>query len=205
MTDAHGTYQRIEEFLMRVRDGLRGIPIAQEAEIIEELRSHICERVKETGQWTDAGIAAVLGKLGRPEELAALYMAENIVTRAEKSFSPWLVLRGIVRWAGISLAGVSVFFASLVGYVLAGSFAISALMKPFAPHRVGLWHMKGDPDNFSLILGLGGGPKPDGVELLGWWIIPLGLLIGIGLFLLTARFGLWALKKFRRMRPLPPA
>lgn len=203
MTDAHAAQQRIEGFMKEVRAGLRGIPAGQAAEIIEELRSHMFERIEESGEWTDATIATVLGKLGRPEELAALYVAEDIVARAEKNFSPWLVLRGIVRWAGFSLAGVTVFFISLVGYVLAGSFAISALMKPIAPHRVGLWHLNGDPDNFSLILGLGGGPAPDGIELLGWWIIPLGLLIGVGLFLLTARFGLWALRKYQRMPPLP--
>ncbi len=202
MTHAYAAQQRIDEFLKEVRDGLRGIPGAQAAELIEELRGHIFERVEGSGEPTDAAIADALNRLGRPQELAAMYVAENIVTRAELSFSPWLVLTGIIRWAGISLAGVPVFFLSLFGYVLAGSFAISALMKPFAPRRVGLWHLQADPDNFSLILGLSGGPAPEGIELLGWWIIPLGLLIGIGLFLLTARFGLWALKKFQRMRPL---
>ena len=203
MANADAAQQKIHDYLREVRAGLRGLPDAQASDFVEELRSHIRDRAESEGESTDAGVTAALDRLGRPEELAAMYLAENIVARAEKSFSPWLVLKGIVRWASISLAGVFVFFTSLAGYVLAASFGISALMKPFAPNRVGLWHLNGDPDNSSLVLGLGSGSPPTGTELLGWWIMPLGLLIGIGLFLLTARFGLWSLRKFQRMRPLP--
>lgn len=203
MTTRHPSHPLIDGFLKEVRFGLRGIPPGTASEIIEELRTHIIERMGESGPQTEEAIAAVLGRLGRPQELAASYVAENIVTRAQLSFSPWLVLRGIVRWAGISLAGCWVLMVSLIGYALAGCLAVSALMKPLAPSRVGLWHLNGDPDNFSLILGLSGGPAPEGIELLGWWIVPLGLLIGVGLFLITARFGLWALKKFRARRLAP--
>ena len=200
MANADAAQRKMHDYLQAVRAGLRGVPDAQASEVVEELRSHIRDRSEMNGELTDAAVATALERLGRPEELAAMYVAENIVTRAEKSFSPWLVLKGIVRWAGISSAGVFVFLGSIVGYALAVAFGISALMKPFAPSRVGLWHLNGDPDNFSLVLGLGSGSPPPGTELLGWWIMPLGLLIGIGLFLLTARFGLWSLRKFQRMR-----
>ena len=45
-------------------------------------------------------------------------------------------------------------------------------------------------------------PGSLGDELLGWWIVPLGLLIGAGLFLLTTRFGLWGLRRLRGMSPV---
>jgi len=199
MTNATAPERRIENFLQELRAGLRGVPDLQATEIIDELRSHVRERAEMKGELTDAAVVAALQRLGNPKEIAAMYVAEEIVTRAEKSFSPWLVLKGIIHWAGISLAGVFVFFASLAGYLLAGSFAISALMKPFGPGRVGLWGLNEAPDSFSLVLGPAG-PSPAGTELLGWWIIPLGLLMGVGLFLLTARFSLWSLRKFQRMR-----
>jgi hypothetical protein len=142
-------------------------------------------------------VAAALERLGRPKEVAAMYVAENIVTRAESSFSPWLVLKGLFRWAGISTAGVFVFFTSLTGYVIAVSLAISAMMKPLAPGRVGLWRI--GEDDYALRLGFTDTP-PFGTELLGWWIIPVGLTFGIGLFLLTSQFGLWSLRKFQQMR-----
>ena len=197
MTMDQAASQRIESYLTEVRAGLRGIPNAQALEIVEELRSHILDRAATSGEVTEAGVAAALERLGRPKEIAAMYVAENIVTRAERSFSPWLVLEGLFRWAGISTAGVFVFFTSLTGYVIAVSFAISAMMKPLAPDRVGLWRI--GEDSYSLRTGLVNTPH-SGTELLGWWIIPLGLSFGIGLFLLTSQFGLWSLRKFQRMR-----
>ncbi len=129
-----------------------------------------------------------------------MYVAETIVARAERSFSPWLILGGIFRWAALSSAGLLMLLGSLVGYALAASFSISALMKPFAPDSVGLWRLTESADSFSLKLGPGSPPSGD--ELLGWWIVPLGLLIGAGLFLLTTRFGLWGLRRLRGMSPV---
>ena len=40
----------------------------------------------------------------------------------------------------------------------------------------------------SLRLGFGSAP-PGGRELLGWWIVPIGLVVGCGLVMLTTRFG----------------
>ncbi len=129
-----------------------------------------------------------------------MFLAETIVARAEHSFSPWLVLQGIVRWAALSSAGLFVLMTSFVGYALAAVFTFCALRKPFAPARVGLWRLDSPADSFSLTLGFGA--PPAGTELLGWWMIPLGLAVGPGLFLLTARFGLWSLRKFQRLSPL---
>lgn len=197
MTIAQAAARRVESYLNEVRAGLRGIPNAQALEIVKELRSHILDRAATSGEVTEAGVAAALERLGRPKEIAAMYVAENIVTRAERSFSPWLVLKGLFHWAGISVAGVFVFFTSLTGYAIAASFTLSALMKPLAPDRVGLWVRE---DVYSLVvLGIIDAPH-SGTELLGWWIIPVGLMVGIGLFLLTSQFSLWSLRKFQRMR-----
>lgn len=197
MTSEHALRRKTEDYLNHVRGGLRSLPNADAAEIVEELRSHIRDRAEIDGEATEASLNAALEGLGRPQEVAAMYIAENVVARAEESFAPWLVLNAIVRWAGISSAGVLVFFVSLVGYFVALAFGLGALMKPLAPGRVGLWRLS--EDSFSLVISPMGAP-PSGVELLGWWIMPLGLLAGIGLFLLTARFGLWSLRKFQRMR-----
>jgi len=39
-----------------------------------------------------------------------------------------------------------------------------------------------------------------GTEVLGWYIVPVGLVLGIGLFLLTTQIALWTMRKFFRMR-----
>jgi hypothetical protein len=45
-------------------------------------------------------------------------------------------------------------------------------------------------------MGFQSGGEHPGHELLGWWLLPIGLLLGPGLFFLTARFGLWSIRKF---------
>lgn len=197
MTREQALSRRIEDYLKQVRAGLRGLPNAQAAEMVEELRSHIRDRVEMDGGLTEATLDAALQGLGRPTEVAAMYLTEDVVMRAEASFSPRLILKGIVRWAGVSSAGAFVLFTSLAGYAAAVAFGLGAMMKPFAPGRVGLWRL--GEDTFSLVITPSGAP-PSGAELLGWWIMPLGLLAGVGLFLVTARFGFWSLRRFHRMR-----
>jgi hypothetical protein len=62
------------------------------------------------------------------------------------------------------------------GYFFSACILIAALHKPFAPLKVGFWHFD---DEFSLHLGFGTGPVPTtGTELLGWWLVPAGILLG---------------------------
>jgi hypothetical protein len=129
-------------------------------------------------------VAGVLARLGSPEHLASLYAAERLLVRAERGGSPWLLATALLRWASVSAAG----------YLLAAGFFIAALVKPFAPGRVGLWRTA---DALSLHLGLAGGPAPRGEELLGWWIVPIGLLLGAAAAWLTARLARWAIRRFR--------
>lgn len=186
----------IEDYLQKVYDGLRRLPEAQVSEIVEELRSHLRERAESDP--TETGVRAALERLGRPEDLASLYVAEEIVPGAEGRFSPWLVSKGLLSWAALSSAGVFVFLGSLAGYALAAALTLCALRKPFAPERVGLW--KTGPDSVSLTLGFA--DPPSGTELLGWWIVPLGLLMGTGIFLLTARAAGWFLQRFKQSNQL---
>lgn len=110
--------------------------------------------------------------------------------------APWRLLKTLFRWATVSIAGVLAFLGVLAGYLMAASFLCAALVKPFAPGRVGLWRLDGD--HFSLRLGFVAPPPVQGEEILGWWIVPLGLVLGAALFWLTPRLARWAIRRFRR-------
>ncbi|HEV7764696.1 MAG TPA: hypothetical protein VGQ76_06835 [Thermoanaerobaculia bacterium] len=187
---------RVEAYLAELRIRLRGLAEADVSEVIAELRSHIDESSR--GDAVDA----VLMRLGSPAELASLYETENLFDRAARSqSSPWLLLRTITRWATFSIAGSFVLFMLIAGYVVAASFFLAALVKPFSPDRVGLWRLaNGD---FSLRLGFVEGPPPQATELLGWGLIPAGFLIGAVAFWLIPRFGRWAIRHWRRVPDLP--
>lgn len=189
--------QKIEQYLRQVRSGLRHLPEPQVADILQELRSHILERAQSSGTLSDAATDAALQALGKPQEVAALYVAENVMARAESSRTPWMVLRGVFHWATLSLKGFLVLLICLIGYLFGAAFFIAALAKPFNPHAVGLWLI--GPNSFQLALGMTDSAR-HGRELLGWFLVPLGFSLGGGTILLTTHFGLWCIRRFRRVR-----
>jgi len=188
----------VDHYLAELRARLRSLPEEQVTDIVEEIRSHIRDTATTGGAMTDVGINAALSRLGPASALAASYVTGNLLAQTPHNRSPWLLLKLSLRWASLGVQGFFVFLGALIGYTLAAAFSICAMSKPVNPSRVGLWKTG---DEFSLHLGLGRGlPLPPGHELLGWWIIPLGLLAALGLVLLTTEIGLRTIRKFQRQR-----
>ncbi len=190
------TNERVEQYLKRVRRGLRGLPEEDVSDILNELRTHISERLESA---SSADVEAVLHSFGRPEEIAALYVSESLIERAVSSRTPWTILRTLFHWSTLSVMGFFVFLICLIGYAFGVSFFLAALLKPFNPHGVGLWYGN-DPFEFSLHVGGFTGPAGAERELLGWWLVPVGFSLGGGTILLTTRFALWSLQRLRRSR-----
>ena len=184
--------RRLDAYLAELRRRLAPLTESERADIVAELRSHVLDSAGPVP--TESAIAEALGRLGPAEHLAAQYVTNRVLAGAERSRSPWALVRGLARVAGRGVAGVSALVGCLLGYGLAASFAAAALRKPMAPDRVGLWRL--GPDTFSLTLGFGGAPS--GEELLGWWIVPIGLLAGAGVLWLTTAFGCWCARRLRR-------
>jgi hypothetical protein len=189
---------RIDQYLAELRAQLRWLPQEQVVDIVEEIHSHIRDTAAAGGAMSEASINAALSRLGPPSALAASYFTDNLLARAQRTRMPWTVLRGIFYWATLSVKGVLVFIVCLVGYTFGASFFIAALAKPLNP-KVGLWLV--DHDTYSLALGMTDA-WPQGRELLGWQIIPIGLALGGGTILLTTHFGLWCIQRFRQTRPM---
>jgi hypothetical protein len=206
MTMAGDAQQKVEAYLGRLRQLLllRGMNAEDAREIIEELRSHLMDKVAASGEATDAGVDAALAALGSPEELAKEYMTQNLLARAEASRSPVRILESLFRWASLSAAGFFVLVGSMTGYFLGTVFLLVAALKPFHPQTAGLWLLRdstGDPE-ISIRLGFGSVPA-EGRDVLGWWIVPIGLLAGCAVLMLTTRFALWCARQYRRSHLLP--
>jgi hypothetical protein len=199
-SDAH---ERIDAYLAKLRKRLRDLNEQDVREIVEELRSHILDRANVGGEMSVGKVDVALAALGSPEQLAGEYLTDNLLALAEVSRSPLRVLEILFRWASLSVSGFLVFLSSVVGYFLGIAFVLGALLKPVHPQSAGLWIYPAGGGNSEISLRLGfGSPPPDGRDLLGWWIVPIGLLLGCGLVMLTTRFGLWCLRRFRQSRSM---
>jgi hypothetical protein len=186
--------REIESYLRRLRASLRGLPVEQVEDIVREIRSHLLDSAGSDGeQLTDA-----LARLGDPEVLGGAYRMDDLALRAQTSRSPLLLLRFVMHWATRSLGGLGALVVAFLGYGTALVAFGCALFKPFMPDRVGLWVRRVPPDDWWFQLGRVPAAPTDAREVLGWYIVPLGLLLGTIALTATSRY---LLAKVRKLRP----
>lgn len=189
MSEARQPQAQVELYLSELREHLGGLPADEVEEILRELRGHIAERVAQRDSARNgAAIDAVLRQLGTPEQIGSLYRADALAAHARASFSPSLIIQATIRWASRTAVGFLAFLAGMVGYALGVSLIVCAILKPFFPADVGLWISR-----HGMVLGAEL-PRPHGQELLGWWIIPYGLGVGLAFILGTTVLLRWLLR-----------
>lgn len=197
------TQKRIEQYLDTVQAFLRGVKERDVQEFVKELRSHIHEKASTAGKMTDDGLEKVLMALGNPTDLASEYKANALLTKAEASRSPVRILEALFGWASFSVTGLFVLVGAIAGYFFGGVLLLCAGLKLFHPQTVGLWELHDETGDLVLSFRLGSTSAPDGAhELLGWWILPIGLLVAFGLVVSTSHLALWCAKHFRRLNVL---
>ncbi|HEY6304325.1 MAG TPA: hypothetical protein VIX14_14815 [Terriglobales bacterium] len=207
---------RIETYLSRLRQRLRGVNDRDAREIVEELRSHIMDKAAASGkasgesagevhgELTPAAIDAALAGLGSPEELASQYITDDLLAQAEVSRWPLRILKSLFRWASLSVAGFFVLIGSIGGYFFGTVFILVAVAKLFHPRTAGLWVFPNGGGDFEMSFRLGFGSAPaGGRDLLGCWIIPIGWLVGCGLVMLTTYITVRFMRQYRKSLVLP--
>ena len=199
MTIADESQRRMDAYLERLRRSLHGMRDEDAREIVAELRSHILDKTGDPANVS--ALDSALAALGSPENLAAEYLTDDLLSRAEATRSPLLILRSLFRWASLSLAGFFILAGSVVAYFLGFVLAWAAFFKVVHPQTVGLWSLPQPSGDYALSLHMGfAAPPATGHEILGWWIIPFGLVAGLGLFFLTLDLDLRCIRQFRRSR-----
>ncbi len=193
MSHPQKVQERIDAYLMQLRRSLGELPPEEVAEILREIRSHILERAEAGGGLSEERLVSILKALGRPEEIAPLYQADALMARARGSLSPGAVLRGVYRWATLSAAGLFLFVMGVAGYGAAFGLVLAGLGKIIAPNHFGAWV----GPNTSFVIGVTG--NPGARDVLGWWLVPVGVAGGSLLLIATTHALRWALR-FARVR-----
>ena len=87
-----------------------------------------------------------------------------------------------------TVLGFVAFLFSIIGYGLGLSLISCSLLKPFFPNNIGLWVS-------SHGIELAAPNASDlGPELVGWWIIPMSLFVGVLFLVVTTLILRWALR-----------
>jgi uncharacterized membrane protein len=170
---------QIENYLTSLRINLGPLTIAEREEIVREITAHIRDSAEESG----ASVESVLARLGPAEALAKQYRDGLLIRRASRSFSPLVLLRGALRLATKGFFGIFVSLVAVFGYLLGGGFILTALMKPIFPANTGLWF------NDERLVSSGTlfpAPSPPAHEVLGMWYMPIALILGSLILLLTS-------------------
>lgn len=118
--------QIVDNYLARLRAGLRGIPAKDQDELVREINSHIYESFRNDPTPDEvARVLKVLDKLGEPSAVISARMPEAMVTLGKKRKLPFLILAGVlIAFFGVPLglgglgAAVGLIIA-LLGLVLA--------------------------------------------------------------------------------------
>lgn len=162
----------IESYFAALANQLSDLPQAKRDEVVRELRAHLFDRLEQITVPTDDDCRTVLKAMGTPEEIARQYRLELLLNRSAWRISPWSVLRTLFRWTLTGIQGYIVFVLALIGYTMAAAFYITALLKPFFPHNVGVFLSEQG-------LNIARFPEPPpGAEILGAYYIPVAVFVG---------------------------
>jgi hypothetical protein len=177
----------VEDYLAALRRQLRELMDDDANDIVEEIRFHILDKSSADG--SPEVVSATLAALGTPEELASRYRTDELRKRAQASRSPAVILRSLFRWATLSLMGLTVFATSVIGYALGGTLVIVGFYKLIHPRKGGIWFNprpggKGIDGEAGFSFVSRGPWTHPGHEIIGMWLVPIGLIGGGGLVLL---------------------
>lgn len=171
----------IDNYLASLRTALKSLPAREREEILSEISAHIRDS-REQG----LSLEQTLLQLGAPEELAAEYRDALLVRLAVQARTPWSMLTTVFRLATRGAIGAACFFIAVIGYVSGAALFVTALLKPFFPHQIGLWvgpgvfhfgfhHVGHGGGGVGLLLSTGSPAH----EVLGHWYIPVTCALGV--------------------------
>jgi uncharacterized membrane protein len=152
---------------------------------VREIESHLRERIASAAAAPDerAALEKILSELGPPLRVAQAYSTERMIDEAVTTGRFVATWRAIWHLAATTVTGFFIAIALFIGYTTSFAFFAIALLKPIFPANVGVQYVHGIP------IGLGAHfPLASGTELHGgYWVIPVALFFGTGIFVGTHR------------------
>ncbi|TAE28678.1 MAG: hypothetical protein EAZ91_14415 [Cytophagales bacterium] len=174
--------QLYNQYIDRCRKVVRLLPRAEQTECLMEVNSYIFEYVSSRSQADEsASLVAILDRLGPPEVTLKEVVAAKKVDQAVRTFNPKHVALALLLNFRNGIAYVILAVLSL--FLLC--FPALIVLKLIYPADTG--YFRSEHRNDFGFIGIRGAGQ---TEVLGWWFIPLMLVLGAlcyGLIVLLLR------------------
>ncbi len=165
---------------------------ADVAELRDDLEAHAVDSMAAESRGSEGErLDAALSRLGRPVDYLRPLLADELIERGTQTYSPITIARGLsyAVMAGSRRAVIGLAFG--LGYLLLAIFTGMALLKPLWGEHVGVFRYADGTISAGIVA------QSDGArELLGWWSIPIAVLLAALLYVALTK-GLRALRQRR--------
>lgn len=180
---------RVRGYLFVLERSLKTfLPGEVATDAVREIESHLRERIESATATPDErqAVEKILAELGPPLRVAQAYSAERTIDEAVVTGRLIPIARAILHLAVTTVGGFFAAFSLFCGYLIGLIFLALGALKPIFPNNVGLWVVNGES---GLSTNLGAQfPVPVNQHAAGgYWIIPICLLFGLGILVLTHR------------------
>lgn len=190
---------RVNGYLFVLERSLKTfLPIEVARDAVREIESHVRERIAATdgGPNEREALERILLELGPPLRVAQAYSAERTIDEAVTTGRLVPMFRAVLNVAGMTIGGFFIALGLFIGYATSFAFFAIAILKPIFPRNVGVQYVHGWPVAIGAHF-----PLEPGVQLGGgYWIIPVALLCGLGIFVGTHRGARRFLARWRERR-----
>lgn len=156
---------------------------AEVAELRGDLEAHVVDSMAAASGGNEGErLDAALSRLGRPIDYLRPLLADELIERGTQTYSPITIAQGLSHavMAGSRRAVIGLTFG--LGYLLLAIFTGMALLKPLWGEHVGVFRYADGTISAGIVA------QSDGArELLGWWSIPIALLLAALLYVALTR------------------
>jgi uncharacterized membrane protein len=213
--------QIVDNYLEKLKKGLKGIPAKDQEELAKEIHSHIYESFRNDPTPDEvARILKVLDKLGDPANVISTRMPEAMVTLGKKKKLPFLILAGLlIAFFGVPLGmgGLGLAIGLIIGvlalilsfYIVAFSLilagwlsAVVLIVRIFSPGFLDPWvniyPLVSDP-TFNTVIYIVGALL---IAAIGFGMLWLGSRMMRGVKFVF-RFLMGKIKNWRKRAPAP--
>ncbi len=168
-----------DRFFGRIKTICRPLPDDAQRELILELEDHLYESFRaQPGESEVEKLAIAIENMGDPDEFVRPLVADHQLAAAGRTMDPRSVFLGLLYNTSRGAKAVAASFLYGLGYLLSLGFLLVAIGKPFSPDRVGLFARSGG----GLVMGILDQPPAGSTELLGYWIIPVGIVLSVVIY-----------------------